>query len=63
MWIGELITEYGVGNGISLLIFAGIVGRLPVVVFQTASTVTAESISSMILLAVWRLSLSLARYL
>ncbi len=49
MWIGELITEYGVGNGISLLIFAGIVGRLPVVVFQTASTVTAESISSMIL--------------
>lgn len=63
MWIGELITEYGVGNGISLLIFAGIVGRLPVVVFQTASTVTAESISSMILLAVWRLSLSLVRYL
>lgn len=49
MWIGELITEYGVGNGISLLIFAGIVGRLPVVVFQTASTITAESITSMIL--------------
>ncbi len=29
MWIGELITEFGVGNGISLLIFAGIVARLP----------------------------------
>ncbi|MFN2463256.1 MAG: preprotein translocase subunit SecY [Candidatus Dormibacteria bacterium] len=27
MWIGELITEYGIGNGISLVIFAGIVGR------------------------------------
>jgi len=29
MWLGELITEYGIGNGISLLIFAGIVSRLP----------------------------------
>ncbi|MDJ0973453.1 MAG: preprotein translocase subunit SecY [Planctomycetota bacterium] len=29
MWIGEQITEYGVGNGISLLIMAGIVARLP----------------------------------
>ncbi len=37
MWIGELITEYGIGNGISLLIFAGIVSRLPVVLTQTAS--------------------------
>src|SRR3989344_3999159 len=27
MWLGELITEYGIGNGISLLIFAGIVSR------------------------------------
>ena len=29
MWVGELITEQGVGNGISLLIFAGIVSQLP----------------------------------
>ncbi len=29
MWIGEIITEYGIGNGISLIIFAGIVARLP----------------------------------
>lgn len=29
MWIGEQMTEYGIGNGISLLIFAGIVARLP----------------------------------
>src|SRR3989344_5475302 len=29
MWIGELISEYGIGNGVSLLIFAGIVARLP----------------------------------
>ncbi len=29
MWIGELITEFGIGNGVSLIIFAGIVSRLP----------------------------------
>ena len=29
MWIGELITQRGIGNGISLLIFASIVSRLP----------------------------------
>lgn len=41
MWLGELITEKGLGNGISLLIFAGIVGRLPIAFGQT--TVTIES--------------------
>ena len=29
MWLGELISEFGVGNGVSLLIFAGIVSVLP----------------------------------
>src|SRR5208283_4985132 len=29
MWIGEQITERGIGNGISLIIFAGIVARMP----------------------------------
>ena len=40
MWLGENLTEYGIGNGISLLIFAGIVGRLPVTLFQTQATLT-----------------------
>jgi preprotein translocase subunit SecY len=30
MWLGELISEYGIGNGVSLLIFAGIVARVPI---------------------------------
>ena len=38
MWIGELITEFGIGNGVSLLIFAGIVARLPVVIGQLIAT-------------------------
>ena len=29
MWLGELITEYGIGNGVSLIIFAGIIGQAP----------------------------------
>lgn len=34
MWIGELISEFGVGNGISLIIFAGIVAGLPSAISQ-----------------------------
>jgi preprotein translocase subunit SecY len=36
MWLGELITEHGVGNGVSLLIFAGIVASLPTSIQQMA---------------------------
>jgi preprotein translocase subunit SecY len=35
MWMGEQITERGVGNGISLIIFAGIVARIPDAIYQT----------------------------
>ena len=35
MWLGELISEKGIGNGISVIIFAGIVGRLPQTLGQT----------------------------
>src|SRR2546423_7725629 len=35
MWLGELITEYGIGNGISLVIFAGIIRRAPRTVYST----------------------------
>ncbi|MBI2029304.1 preprotein translocase subunit SecY [Candidatus Gottesmanbacteria bacterium] len=49
MWLGELITEKGIGNGISLLIFAGIVGRFPVTAFQTISTITPDFIYRVII--------------
>ena len=54
MWLGELLTEYGVGNGISLLIFAGIVGRLPVSILQTEAirqTLTVFNLIIFIVLA------------
>lgn len=34
MWIGELVSEFGIGNGVSLIIFAGIVARLPAWISQ-----------------------------
>lgn len=52
MWLGELITEKGVGNGISLLIFAGIVGRLPVSLGQTASVTTGQSLGNVLIFLV-----------
>ncbi len=56
MWLGENLTEYGIGNGISLLIFAGIVGRLPVTFLQTsalASTVNPASILAFVVLGLF----------
>lgn len=52
MWIGELITEYGIGNGISLLIFAGIVSRIPVVLTQTVSIVDQTQIINILIFVV-----------
>ncbi len=51
MWLGELITEYGIGNGISLIIFAGIVGRMPVLFGQLFYSATAENVMNLLLLA------------
>ena len=39
MWLGEQITERGVGNGISMIIFAGIVAGLPTLVMQSLTSV------------------------
>jgi len=45
MWLGELITERGVGNGISLIIFVGIIARMPSAVYNTISLVGVGEIS------------------
>lgn len=52
VWLGELITEKGIGNGISLLITAGILGRIPVIIGQTLSTATAETSMNMLIFIV-----------
>ena len=45
MWLGEQITERGIGNGISLIIFAGIVARFPAAVVSTFRLVQAGELS------------------
>ncbi|MDF1535320.1 MAG: preprotein translocase subunit SecY [bacterium] len=52
MWLGEQITERGIGNGISLIIFAGIVARMPTATVQTFSLVRTGEISVFLMLFV-----------
>lgn len=52
MWLGEQITEKGVGNGISLIIFAGIASRLPAAVAQVTTQVREGQMAGITLLLV-----------
>ncbi len=45
MWLGEQITEKGIGNGISLIIFAGIVSRIPAAIVNIAELLRAGTIN------------------
>jgi preprotein translocase subunit SecY len=51
MWIGEQITSRGVGNGISLIIFAGIVARFPAIIGQGLESARTGAVSPLLLLA------------
>lgn len=50
MWLGEQITERGIGNGISLIIFAGIVARLPTAMANTFRLVQGDTLSLFVLI-------------
>ena len=52
VWLGELISEYGFKNGISLLIFTGIVARLPITLGQSVSVFQSQDILKVILFLV-----------
>src|SRR3990172_4943228 len=52
VWFGELVSEFGLGNGISLLIFAGIVGRVPVTLGRTLAIINQELIFNIIIFVV-----------
>ena len=51
MWLGEQISERGVGNGISLLIFAGIIVRMPEAIFASWTLITQGEMNPLIFLA------------
>ena len=48
MWLGEQITERGIGNGISLIIFAGIVARMPTALIESIGTVGEAGIPPLV---------------
>ncbi|HKL16859.1 MAG TPA: preprotein translocase subunit SecY [Patescibacteria group bacterium] len=50
MWLGELITEKNIGNGVSLIIFAGIVERIPASLQQTIVTFSSSKIMEFLIL-------------
>ncbi len=52
MWLGEQITERGIGNGVSLIIFAGIVAGLPSAVINTLHQVSSGDISILAILLI-----------
>ena len=52
MWLGEQITERGIGNGISILIFAGIVAGMPSAVGQTAEAARQGELHLLVLLLI-----------
>ena len=52
MWVGEQVTERGVGNGVSLIIFAGIVAGLPVAVINTVEGFRNGTISAIALILI-----------
>ncbi|MFQ6019333.1 MAG: preprotein translocase subunit SecY [Dehalococcoidia bacterium] len=57
VWLGELITERGIGNGISIIIFAGIVAGLPQYIGGTLYTGTGDTITSTLFLGLFALFL------
>ncbi|NPA49741.1 MAG: preprotein translocase subunit SecY [Thermodesulfobacteria bacterium] len=50
MWLGEQMTEHGIGNGISMLIFAGIVARMPSAIMNTIRFVKTGELSPLVLI-------------
>ena len=50
MWLGEQITEHGIGNGISMILFASIIARLPVSIVQSIRNIIIGSLQWWVLL-------------
>jgi preprotein translocase subunit SecY len=62
MWLGEQITERGVGNGISLLIFAGIVAGLPGAIGQTLEQARNGEMSLLVVLGIGVLAIAVVGF-
>ena len=52
VWLGDLVTERGVGNGVSLLIFVGIISRFPQQIYTYIATLTPDTVFNALLFGV-----------
>jgi len=62
MWLGEQITERGIGNGISLIIFIGIVARFPNAIFDEVSAVSSGTRNIIIELVLWAFFIAIVAF-
>jgi preprotein translocase subunit SecY len=63
MWLGEQITARGVGNGISLIIFAGIVAEIPRYIYQALSTANTGALNWGVIIGVLALTVALVIFI
>lgn len=62
MWLGEQVTERGIGNGISLIIFAGIVAGLPSAVGRTLDMVSTGEMNGFVALVLFALAMAVIAF-
>ena len=60
VWLGELVTEHGIGNGISLLIFVSIISRLPTSALSTVTGIQTAGIQTTLIFALLALAVIVA---
>ncbi len=63
MWLGEQMTSRGVGNGISLIIFAGIVARLPVGIWQLLQAARIDSSKTLVIFGYFALAIAVILFI
>ena len=63
MWLGEQITERGIGNGISLLIFVGIVANMPSALYNTFQLVKAGEMNFLVIIVLLALMLAVVAFI
>ncbi len=63
MWLGEQITEKGIGNGISLIIFAGIVARMPNAIAGTMSLVSSGEMNWFVIILIVAMMLAVVAFI
>lgn len=63
MWLGEQITERGIGNGISLIIFVGIIARMPSALYNTFQLVRAGEMNLLVLILMLAIMLGVVAFI